>query len=46
MHFAKYIKKCPGGGTGIHSGLKIRAIWHAGSIPAPGTLFRRKTPSA
>ena len=32
---------CPGGGIGRHKGLKIpRLNGRAGSIPAPGTIFR------
>lgn|GEM_PF-3275970 len=31
------LTKCPSGGIGIHGGLKIRALWHAGSTPASGT---------
>ena len=34
-------KFCPGGGIGRHKGLKIpRLNGRAGSIPAPGTIFR------
>ena len=40
LWFIIYPPTCPGGGIGRHKGLKIpRQQWHAGSSPAPGTIY-------
>ncbi len=41
------LNNCPDGGIGRRAGLKHQWIhFHAGSIPAPGTVFHRLKPLA